>query len=428
MNRKEILRKLGNYIGMGRRPKQRTENIYKGTSKATNRKGSGSEVRTIANLEKYEKAYATEGLVFAAINTIANYVIYAGFEIHCDNQDIKKEIDKFLSKNNFINLIADATRQILIYGDAFIENVKSKDGSLVELRLVNPKNLTIDYDERGDALGYIQTINDTEIYFKPDEITHFQLYSIPSSVYGVSMIGANYDSIVRKVKTDDGIGAAIERHGFPKYHVRVGNASEGVIPPSDVITDIAEDFENINAKNEFVTTDLIDIRPIDYRGIEHIEEYFEYFLSLLSSGFMVPEIIMGLGKNITEASSKVKMQAFERSIIAYQKRLSYQVEKDIFSKITDERVELRWNDISPQDEVDKAKWVRELILPNDPYGILTKDEIRKIFNYPEMEKAEEVEKADKYGLPYSPSLRGDVQEIVKDYRDRFKEIMERSLK
>jgi hypothetical protein len=135
-----------------------------------------------------------------------------------------------------------------------------------------------------------------------------------------------------------------------------------------------------------------------------------------------------LGKNITEASSKVKMQAFERSIIAYQKRLSYQVEKDIFSKITDERVELRWNDISPQDEVDKAKWVRELILPNDPYGILTKDEIRKIFNYPEMEKAEEVEKADKYGLPYSPSLRGDVQEIVKDYRDRFKEIMERSLK
>jgi len=381
-------------------------------------------LRSEEKLKKYKTIYAEDGIVFSAINTITYNVIMPGFSLHSDNNDALKEIRRFCERIDIQNFMLENTRNALIFGDGFAENIYNRAGDrLVDVVTRDPITFEIFTDEHGNIIEYKQTVYHAgvpkTVKIDPTRITHFKFFSLPDSPYGLSLIGANYDTINRKAEADEGIAAAIKRHGFPKFKIPVKSLVEGELPPEDVISKIANKFKDINALKEFVYPDaLMDIKSIDVRGVERVEEYFNYFTSLLTAGLMVPEEILGLGRGATEATAKIRQIQFERMIKAIQSRLARIIEINIFDRIIQPRfgedvhVSLRFRDVSPKDEIDKSKWIQVLTRPNISFEILSPNEIRKEFGYPPREERIVEETKEKEAEAFYKYEKKEVMETI----------------
>ena len=408
--------------------------------------------RKKSDLIKYEKIYVKDGVIFSAINSLTRAVVGCQWDIS-GSEAVRDEVGLFIKNMHFQKFLDDLVRYVLIFGDVFIERVSNNKGEFVDLNICDTKSVEIQTDDQGEEVLYIQNVSNESLSFTPEEMIHFNLYTLPSTPYGISVIGANYDIKVKKIKVDEAITSAILHHGFPKFHVSVGSAEEDILPSKNDIDSIADNFKDINSKNEFITPDIIDIKNIDSRGIDNIEEYTSYFLNLITAGFGVPEEQLGLGKGSTEASGKVRQRLFERNIRSIQASIEEFISDNIFDTITEdtsEKVRLQFRDISPSEEVEIIKWLEPLIKTDEgTFGIIGRNEIRKLFHMPVEEeetkepkkseniKDKEIEKSktdeerieDIIDNGYSPEdLYGNEFEAFKDRFNGFKKAVKKEVK
>lgn len=344
--------------------------------------------RTVENLKRYEQLYVGDGTIFSAINGIAQAVLSNGFYLVSDNEQAKQYISDFLESIDFEFMVSNIIRDTLIYGDVFLEKIWSKFGHhLVSLTEIDPKSIEIEVDDYLNIKGYIQHNKIKDIVLKPEDVVHIRFYSIPSSPYGISLLGTNYDTVLRKLKVDEALATAVLRHGSPKFVITVSSGEPGVLPDPKLLEDFKSVFSNIDEKNEFIIPDLVKIENIDTRGLENVTQYSEYFISLLTSGIGVPADALGLGINSTAASGIVRSLYFEKSIKYLQHRVERVFNKIIFNDVLvdsfpDDKVNLRFEDYSPHDEVDKIKYLRPFIKQvNTDQEVLTIDEIREELGY-----------------------------------------------
>ena len=351
---------------------------------------SKSNVHTLANMELWQKCYIGDGMIFSLVNSIAQGVIESGWNIVSINKDAQKIVEAFIDRINFEELIFNAVVHLVVFGDTYIEKEFSSidEEKLANLSLCDPKTIEIIVDKYGNEVSYQQIIDGQTIEeIDKDSIVHLKLYSSPSSPYGLSTLAANIDTIRRKIKMDEAIASSLIRHGFPRFHITVSGSEEGEVPPKETLEEIKNKFKDINEKNEFVTADLIKIQGIDTKGIENIEEYYNYYLALLLGGFQIPGEQLGLFTGSTEASGKVRERLFNRFLRRVQRQIARSFDLEVFPDILKDsfpeiKVKLRFEDISPIEESVKIKWVDPLLRTSDgPFEILSKDEIRKIFGY-----------------------------------------------
>jgi len=385
--------------------------------------------RTVNDLVKYEKMYIKDGIIFSTINTITRAVTSVQWDLSGEDPEAVAKVEDFINNIDFDSLLFDIVRYALIYGDVFIEKVHNMSDQFVDLNIVDPKTIEILCNDEGKETGYIQKVYNESIYFEPDEMYHFKIFSIPSTPYGISMIGANYDTILRKIKVDESVVSAILHHGFPKYHIKVGSIDNDIIASEEDIEKIAYNFQDMNHKTEFVTNDYVNIDTLDTKGIEQIEDYTDYFMSQLIAGFGVPEEALGLGKGSTEASGKVRQRLFERMIKSIQTKVESFM-SIVFMDISENKVSLVFRDISPTDEAEAIKWVSPLLNTSEgTFGILTKEEIRRVFNLPEIsdDDEEEIEKAETKNDKYEQIAKEGyiAEELYADDFDKFKQRFEK---
>lgn len=351
--------------------------------------------RDTKRLGKYETIYKNDGIVSQLIDCIALHVVESGWNLRSEDPGAREMVKEFLESVDFDNLLIHVVRDALVFGDAFIEKVYTRGNQLVGLVPISPKTMEIVHDPIGRPRYYTQTVDvdgqPRKKNIAPEFIMHIVLRQLGREIYGESLIGANYDTIIRKAKADEGIANFIERHGFRKYHIKINKPAEQVTEAA--LKKTQKTFEKINSKNEFITTEETDIRDIDQGGTD-IREVHEYFMDQLCAGFGVPEEIAGLGRGSTEATAKVRMVAFERSIMGFQTVLSSTIERQCFSEILKhhsirEKVKLVFMSISPDDEKDKSVWIANVlkVMPD----ALTKDEVRELFGFEPVSDADDEE-------------------------------------
>lgn len=126
---------------------------------------------------------------------------------------------------------------------------------------------------------------------------------------------------------------------------------------------VANKIEELSGRNEVVTTDLIEIKPLDTKGVEKIQEYYNYFLTQLVIGMMCPQEVLGYGKGSTEASAYITQLNYDRMIKSYQHRLSRIIETQLFDKITGKpgAVRIRFKGTTDVDETKKSEWISRII-------------------------------------------------------------------
>jgi len=357
--------------------------------------------RTRENLKKYWNMYSQDGTVFAAITTIATNVVMPGWRLESDNEQAKEYVEKYCIDTNLIeDKIFRTVRDALIFGDGIGENV-FKNGELVANYARDPTTFEFKVDNKGIIKGIVQVIDGKEYgpILKPEQIFHVKFFERPDSPYGMSIIEPAFDTIIRKAKVDEGTAEAMVRHGHPKMVIYLLGVKDGEtpVPTTEEINKIKTKLKDLNAKNEIILPDTYKIETIDTKGIERVEDYFSYFTQMLTSSFLVPEEALGLGKNVTEATSSTKIVMFERFIYSLQRKLSSIIEEQIFShllknKFPDTKVHIKFRPITDKDEVLKARWISSLLAAyrNSDKMPLTINEIRDKFDLPPLPDGDDV--------------------------------------
>ena len=336
--------------------------------------------------------------MFASINITAFNTVMVGYNLISDNAKAKQIIKEFCDKNYFLSLLLENVTYSLIFGDSFTELIYNKRGIPSTMKISDPKTMIINTDNYGRILSYQQVLGGKKL----DEIdvkyiAHFKTFDRPDSPYGISLIQASRNTIDRKMRTDKAIANALWRHGFRKWIITIGNKDFPQIPPDTVMKNLEKKFEDINERNEFVIPHLISIQPVDERGVQGIEEYYNYFQSQLVTGMLTLEEALGMGRGSTEATATVKSIMYERMIKSFQLKLSETIEKEIFDRILvplgfkEGTVKIKFNSVTEQDEALKAKWIAQLLSAYKQQSELpfTINEIRSMFGFPPKEYNEE---------------------------------------
>jgi len=297
---------------------------------ATGKAGGGKKATAMPRDEKTLKAYwnyyMTEGTIFASINTIAWNTVMVGYHLISDDPDAKAIIQRKFDLMDLDSVLLDTVIYGLVFGDSFLEKVRAKGkdesiagmakpkkpkGFISQLKIVDPITMVINSDDYGNEQSYQQRIQGQLLntLLKPEDIIHFKFFPQTSSPYGISLIGPSVTTIERKMATDETIFNAVQRH-TAKYLVKVGDTEH--IPPKSAFTQIQQELEDINSKNEIIVPGVIDITTIDERGVQGVSEYFDTFQRQMIVGLLCPEESLGMGTKSTEACYDEKTETLTK--------------------------------------------------------------------------------------------------------------------
>lgn len=354
----------------------------------------GKTSRDLATLKKYLDIYNRGGPVSEAVDIYALTALSNGYRLEGSPADIEYT-QGILDSFDFETILYDGVIRSLVIGDSFQEIQRNKAGGVYTVHLRSSERFKIETDPSlGGVLRYLflEDANaDKWVPLEPEDIVHLALYPDPPSPYGRSLIGRAIDDIMRDATTADGTAAAIRRHGYPKYHISVGQSGEDV--PESVIDEIELEFRNLTSRNDFATGPDIEIRTIDAGGLPGAEAYVTISMQRLAASLGVPEEMLGLGRGSTEATANVRLRVFYDKVAAIQRRVGRAYSLQLIDQITGRpgAVRLVFNDPNPFDEAATAEWIAKIMTatPLDPFSVLPQDWIRKKFGIELNDQAEE---------------------------------------
>ena len=380
----------------------------KGTSKPVTNVVSGGgnhnyfeqRGRSREHLQKLKTIYDQGGIVAEAIDCYPLYMLSNGWRLEGETKYVD-QVKDVIDSIDFENVLHTAILDAVVLGDSFQENVFTRGGEFDDIALRDSSTFDIVNDSSGKILGYIQYLIDNgledEIPVLPKQITHLKFVGLGGTMYGRSIIDRALDDIMRDTKTAESTATAIERHGFKKYHVRVGLEGEDI--PQDVLTDVAREFRKLKTETEWVTSHDLELSNIDEGGLEKVDTYNDISMTRMAAAMGVPQELIGTRRLPANVKVDSRIDNFFRKLSAYQRKVSRCYELNVFDQITEPgTVKLVLNDISPHDEFKKAEWIAKLIgvTPLDPFAILPQEWIKSQFDIdPEAYNKEEIDIGDK---------------------------------
>lgn len=341
---------------------------------------SGTTDRDRAALDRYEQVYRSGGPVAQLIDTRAFMIHGVGTEFVTEDEDMTARVpwsDEPVTVADWLkhelpdrdNLLVQLARDAYIYGDWLTETVED-GGQFDRVVTINPKTMEPEFDDKGTIDRWHQYIQrgprkDAEAPnspFDPEEIGHGALLRIGRDPLGVSLIGRVMDQIERYEQNQKAIAEALDKHAFRRWHIQVQASVD-----DNELRRIRQRFHQVSDYRELTTGRDIEIEPLDEGGIgESITDITENDLMSIAAATGVPEEMAGLGRGSTEATAKVRLQAFERTGRGEQRDMAAQFVREVVRDIIDNHspfprdidVRMNYGDIV-SDQAAVAEWLRD---------------------------------------------------------------------
>lgn len=269
------------------------------------------------DLLRYESIYRQGGLIAQAIDSYPLFAVSGGYTLTGSNTG---PIEEWLEEIDIIHLIWQSIVDAYVYGDCIQEIVQSKIDEPLYLVPRNPSYFNINFTEGGLIDSYTQRVEDKVTTLQPDEVLQYTLIPLSGENYGQSLLARAYDDIIRDTKTAEGTATAIERHGYPRYHIKAGDLEYDVEYTKEDKEAIGREFEELKPDNEFVTNPDVEILSLDEQGVGKVESYNEISLSRLLGALGVPSEVIGTGQTTTTyGTASVEMVSFLKRVKAIQR-------------------------------------------------------------------------------------------------------------
>lgn len=326
---------------------------------------SDNGARTPQKLAKWWNIYENGGLYAQAIDMYAFATFANGWYLD-GKESFVQEIEDNFAMFDFDTVGMAGIIHSLVFGDSFQEAAPGRRGGAIPVAIMirDSSTFEIDDDETGAIRGYTQSITEgvmtKTIKLKPEQIVHLQLIS-SADKYGISLVGRAYDEIMRDTRTAEASAEAIDRHGFKKYHIAVGQPGELI--DQTVIDKVSDEFEDITTKNEFTTNADVSINELDEGGLEKIEDYNNISMMRVCAALGIPEELLGVRRGTTDATAVSRIQAFlQNKISSIQRKIARRYTLDYIDRIVPSgEVKLVFNDVSEEDDLKRATGIANLL-------------------------------------------------------------------
>lgn len=331
------------------------------------------ETKDMEVWRRYRRAYQKIPIVAAAIDVTVDNAIQS-FYVTKGVEEYKEEINELKAKFNLTEFFYNVAKQMLIFGNCFVELVKDEEG-IKDLKILDPITIFVNRDEYGnfsedqeDAyLQYLPHQPTKPITFRYDEIVHFKWNPIGETAYGNSIIHPLMMILQVKINTEHNLDIILNRYAAPLHHVKVGSPER---PASQSeIDSLSSDLEDIQADTELVTDDRVEIEVLGAeRKALNLSPQLEYLENQVIAGLQTPLVFLGRG-DIDRAAAETQLDMFDRRAKTLQRTIKRIAEIQIFKvhlellhgKINDKDVpELSWGEPQQRQSREDIRLVIEM--------------------------------------------------------------------
>ena len=188
------------------------------------------------------------------------------------------------------------------YPYAAAEIVENNAGGFSRILPIEPWTLTPTTDEYGRITSWEQTVRNgggagDTIVLDPDDIIHFRLNKSSARDHvGISEVLRNRDEIEYWKSTQRAINQAIELHGFPQRHIKVGR--EGGAPiRDDELRRVRNLFnpDTTDANTAYFTGQDVDIETLEAHNFDY-KKIQEMSLTNLTAAVGMPIEAVNVGR------------------------------------------------------------------------------------------------------------------------------------
>jgi len=331
-------------------------------------------------LIELRKTYMNMPLVQGQVDIKTDQTIQ---EFHFEGPS-KVKNTKFADEQNLMQFFHRICKLMLIYGNGYVEVVKSRSGKIQDLKILNTEWMRVIRKSNGDVIGYLQKVagKDAIIWGSTGNanrdallkklplknISHFRYNVIGSEKYGTSMFHSSLPMISVKSGMESDLQKLMKRYISPLIHLKVGN--DDLPASSGDIATVSSEVQDINSESEFVTSHLVEANVLgfDKKGVE-ITAPFTHVDTQIIAGGQVPSFLLGMGAGVDRAVAEVGLRSFGRHIKSIQRSLKVQYEDQIIVKhgLGTNKDKLVWNQADERDTDLEVEQVRGLVTD----GIIT---------------------------------------------------------
>ena len=293
-----------------------SRSYLQGWEERDKREGRKQKVSYVA----LEAVYKKESWVRACVDVITRTATSNGYRLVAE--DTQEQIDpsskefapilSLLAKPNpydtFEEVLAEICTDLHIYGDAYLEIVRDKQGNPVALYNIYAPSVRVLVDEHGTVLGYVQkpmglltSSGSKAVNFKPNEIAHFRLPNPGNEVYGLSPIESLDTVIETDLYAQEYNKNFFRNHAVPRLHVDLGNCT---LPQLKRVREyFSKEFQGTsNAHKTIVTEGGAKVTPIGTKpnDMEFLNQR-KFSREEICSVYGVPPMKLGIFEDVNRA-------------------------------------------------------------------------------------------------------------------------------
>ena len=358
------------------------------------------------DFEIFQQTYEQTSWVRAAVGVICKAVTARGYGLvpSRPNPDPKNAelLAEFFSACNpndtFLEILDDVTRDVYVFGNAFLEIVRGADGKPRELWNLDATTMRVQADDHGGIKGYIQvplfsTVQADRVSFAANEVVHFRLGSRGATLYGLSPLA----SLILPISCDR--FAMVYNRAFFVNGAKIRGA---FIMKNATTEQIERNREYLHARAkspENAHSDLVLEGDIEFKqiGVNQKDMEFlqlrEFTRNEILAVYGVPPSKVSIIEtgNIGAGTGEHQTQTFyEETIMPFQMRVAEKITKHIIRQgfgIQDWAFQFNKRSI---DEKDQAE-IFNIYVQN---GVYTPEEVRRLVapRMPDLQKAIETRK------------------------------------
>lgn len=238
-------------------------------------------------------------------------------------------------KDSFNDVLFNMVLVAKLGGDSYAEIIRAEDGTLLNLKPLDPGTMKIIVDSKGMIKRYEQTnknpVNKAVVKFKPEEIFHLSNNRLADQIHGISDIVSLENTILADNESFEDVMKVMHRQARPLIMFKLKTDNVAKINAFMAKMDKATaDGENIYIPDDddIVSYDVVQVNVnalmMDWRN--DIRNKFYRTIGL-------PQIVPGAGGQSTESESKVIYLAFEQIVEKEQRYIEKQIWNQLNLKI-----------------------------------------------------------------------------------------------
>ena len=276
------------------------------------------------NFSQYLGYYKSIPELQTAIDAKANWTLGAGYDTDDWSKLILMNI-KGHGKDSFNSILKNMMRSYTIAGDSFAEIITDKDGTIINLKPLDPGSIVVVFNSKGRIKRYEQ-VSKTKTpnkRFNPEKIFHLSRMRIADEVHGISVIPAVEWIILARNEAMADWKKVLHYNVKPLFIFHLDTDDTTKIAAFKAKMDAArKDGENMYVPKGAVVPELVNVSANSgMNPLQWIEKLNDYFFQAVN----VPQIIVGNGKEFTDAAGKITYLAFEQSVKAEQLYVEEQI-------------------------------------------------------------------------------------------------------